>query len=375
MWYCKDKNMRKSISIRYATFFLSIVILAAGVAPVSLAGESTPKNIILFIGDGMGVSHITAGKIANGNLHLERFKVMGLLTTHSQNAFVTDSAAGGTALATGYKTCNGVISVSLDKKTLKTIVEYAEEKGKVTGLVTSCSVTDATPAAFVAHVNDPGKHNTIAEHIAQSGIDVLFGGGWAYFVPESTNGSRRTDEKNLIVELNKRMQVVQFAEDFWKLGDVYSAAVFTSAINPPRAKVRKPQLAELTRKAIEILSKNKKGFFLMVEGSQIDIWGHRNNQGYIIDEMIDFDNAVGVGLDFAEKDFQTLVVVTADHETGGFAIHNGSIKNKEVTKTGFTSEGHTAAMVPVFAYGPGKTLFAGIQDNIIVGKTIIQYLQ
>ena len=130
----------------------------------------------------------------------------------------------------------------------------------------------------------------------------------------------------------------------------------------------------MTKKAIDILSKNKSRFFLKVEGSQIDWAGHANNQDDIIAEMIDFDNAVGVGLDFAEKDPQTLVIVTADHETGGFAIHNGSIKDKKVSETGFTWNHHTATMVPVFAYGPGSSLFAGIGDNTVVGRTIIRYL-
>ena len=113
----------------------------------------------------------------------------------------------------------------------------------------------------------------------------------------------------------------------------------------------------------------------MVEGSQIDWAGHENNQDGIIAEMIDFDNAVGVGLDFAKKDPQTLVVVTADHETGGFAIHDGSMNDKKVSASGFTSEKHTADMVPVFAYGPGSSAFAGIGDNTIIGRTIMHYLR
>ncbi|MFV1950995.1 MAG: alkaline phosphatase [Nitrospinota bacterium] len=367
--------MRTRIALSHLTFLLLIVISISGVTPASAEENATPKNIILFIGDGMGVSHITAGKIVKGNLNLERFKVIGLLTTHSQSSLVTDSAAAGTALATGYKTYNGAISVSQDKRPLKTIVEYAEEKGKTTGLVVSCSVTHAIPAVFVAHVDRRKKQGIIAEHILKSGIDVLFGGGWGYFVPKSTDGSKREDEKDLIAELDKRMKVVRSVEEFLKLGDVDSAAGFFSANHPPKENDRKPRLSELTRKAIEILSKNKSGFFLMVEGSQIDWAGHDNNQDYIIAEMVDFDNAVGVGLDFAEKDSQTLVIVTADHETGGFAIHDGSMQDKKVSESGFTWKKHTATMVPVFAYGPGRSVFAGIGDNTIVGKTIIQYLQ
>ena len=367
--------MKKRIKMNHLTFFLLVVISFFGAVPACAAESATPKNIILFIGDGMGISQITAGKIVKGNLNIEQFKVVGLLTTHSQNVLVTDSAAAATALATGYKTYNGAISVSQDKEPLKTIVEYAEENQKTTGLVVSCSVTHATPATFVAHVDSRNKAAVIAEHITKSGIDVLFGGGLCYFLPKSTDCSKRDDEKNLIAELEKRMKVVRSAEDFQNLGNVDSVAGFFAAEHPPKANERKPRLSELTKKAIDILTKNKSGFFLMVEGSQIDWAGHENNQEYLISEMIDFDNAVGVGLDFAEKDPQTLVIVTADHETGGFAIHNGSIKDKIVSESKFTCEEHTAAMVPIFAHGPGSFAFAGIGDNTVVGRTIIEYLQ
>ena len=371
----ETENMRTRMTRSCSTCLLFIIMSFSAVSLVAAEKGPAPKSIILFIGDGMGVSHITAGKIVKGNLNLERFKVTGLLTTHSQSALVPDSAAAGTALATGYKTYNGAISVSQDKRPLKTIVEYAEENGKTTGLVVSCSVTHATPAVFLAHVDSREKWGVIAEHITKSGIDVLFGGGWSYFVPKSADGSMREDDKNLLAELSKRMKVVRSAEEFLKLGDVDSAAGFFSASHPPRANTRKPRLSELTAKAIRILSKNKRGFFLMVEGSQIDWAGHENNQDSIIAETVDFDDAVGVGLDHAESNPHTLVVVTADHETGGFAVHDGSIKDKKLFESAFTCQDHTAAMVPVFAYGPGSTAFSGIGDNTIVGKTIIQYLQ
>ncbi|MFH1974537.1 MAG: alkaline phosphatase [Pseudomonadota bacterium] len=363
------------MKIRTMMNYMIFVILLFGAVHADATEIATPKNIILFIGDGMGVSQITAAKIVKGNLNIDRFKVVGLLTTHSHNDLVTDSAAAGTALATGYKTYNGAISVSQDKKPLKTIVEYAEDRQKATGIVVSCSVTDATPATFVAHVDSRKKYSLIAEHITKSGIDVLLGGGLCYFLPKSTDGSKRDDEKDLIAELEKRMKVIRSEKDFQDLGDVDSVAGFFATKHPARANERKPSLSELTRKAIDILSKNKSGFFLMVEGSQIDLAGHKNNQDDIISEMIDFDDAVGAGLDFAEKNQQTIVIVTADHETGGFAIHNGYIKDKKITESAFTCKNHTAVMVPIFAHGPGSSAFAGIGDNTVVGKTLIQYLQ
>ncbi len=367
--------MNIRIKMNHVAFILLAIILLFGAIPVYAGETAGPKNIVLFIGDGMGVSHITAGKIVKGNLNLEQFKILGLLTTHSLKILGTDSAAAGTALATGSKAYNGAISVSQNNEPLKTIVEYAKEKQKAAGLVVSSSVTDATPAAFVAHVDNRRKEAIIAEQITVSGIDVLFGGGLAYFLPQSTEGSKRNDEMNLIGELEKRMKVIRTAEEFHTLGDVDSVAGLFAFKDLPMANKRQPRLTEMTRKAIDILSKNQKGFFLIVEGSQIDLAAHKNNQDYLISEMVDFDDAVGVGLDFAKKETRTLIIVTADHETGGFAVYDGSIIEKKITDSRFTGNRHTAAMVPLFAYGPGGSAFAGIGDNTIVGKTIIQYLR
>ncbi|MCW8930809.1 MAG: alkaline phosphatase [Gammaproteobacteria bacterium] len=350
-------------------FFLSCFPVHALEAP------QIPKNIILFIGDGMGIAQITAGKIVKGRLNLEEFKHIGLVMTFSQNDMVTDSAAAGTAMATGYKTDNYTISMSSDGKPLKTVIEYAKDVNKATGLVASSSITHATPAVFAAHVDSRKKHTIIAEQIATSGIEVIFGGGWQYFVPNTTAGSKRADHKNLLADLAHSTQVIRTEEEFNNLGDVDSVVGLFSRGHLSKANKRKPGLPELTRKAIKILSKNDNGFFLMVEGSQIDWAGHDNNQDELIAEMIDFDDTIGVALDFAKIDSQTLILVTADHETGGFAIHDGSINAKKVTESEFTGSKHTAEMVPVFAYGPGASEFSGIGDNTKIGKTIIKYMK
>ena len=328
----------------------------------------------------MGVSQISAAKVVKGSLNLEQFKVSGLLTAYSSDSFVTDSAAAGTALATGYKTNNGVISLLPDAARLKTIVEYAIENNKATGIVVSSSITHATPAAFIAHIDSREKHSNIAKQIAQSDVDVLFGGGWGYFVPQQIPGSLRTDDKDLLQEIKKHKTFIQTEQEFLNLAPIDSVVGLFAVEQPQQATTRKPELSRLTDKAIEILSRNselnnKKGFFLMVEGSQIDWAGHQNDQEYLINEMIDFDDAVGVGLKYARDNQQTLVIVTSDHETGGFAIHNGSVKNNTISNSTFSSTEHTAAMVPVFAYGPGSSLFSGINDNTHIGRIIIQYIR
>ena len=355
---------------------ISIFIFTITCSLSSYASESKyPKNIILFIGDGMGVSQISAAKIVKDSLNLEQFPVSGLLSTHSADSLITDSAAAGTALATGYKTNNGMISLLANGKSVKTIVEYAIEKNMATGIVVSSSITHATPATFITHINSRKKHNEIAEQISKSQVDVLFGGGLSYFLAKDISASLRTDNKDLISELKKHRTVLQTEQEFLDFNSSDPVIGLFAHKHPGKAGIRKPSLAQLTKKAIELLSTSTKdGFFLMVEGSQIDWAGHQNEQAYMINEMLDFDDAIGVGLKFAINNPQTLIIVTSDHETGGFAIHEGSIEKKQISHSSFASTHHTAAMVPIFAYGPGSALFSGIHDNTYVGKSLIQYI-
>jgi alkaline phosphatase len=329
------------------------------------AREAVPKNIILFIGDGMGLSQVTAGKVAKGKLEMERCPVTGFVTTWSANSLVTDSAAAATALSTGVKTRNGALGVAPDGTPLKHVMEYAKEKGKATGIAVTCALTHATPAGFIVHVPGRLMDFEIAEQIAASDVDVLFGGGINHFT--STNNPSPP-------ELQRKMIVAQTTEEFQNIGSPEKAAALLYPLHPPYAAERTISLKELTQKAIEILAQDKDGFFLMVEGSQIDWACHKNDGTNVVSEVGDFDNAVGAGLDFAEKNGETLVIITADHETGGFALLGGSVKNKITDETGFVQKDHTATMVPLFAYGPGSALFSGIQDNTDIGKTMIRYM-
>ena len=333
----------------------------------TLFAEAAPKNIILFIGDGMGVSQVTAGKVAKGTLEMERCPVAGFATTWAANNLVTDSAAAGTALATGVKTKNGMISQDPYGKKLETVLEFAEEKGKSSGLVVNCAVTHATPASFASHVPSRKQYEEIARQLAGSDVDVLFGGGFDHF--------NSTNIPPCLPELEARMTVVKTADEFYALGTPEKAAALLYPVHPPYAADRTVSLPELTAKALEILSQDSDGFFLMVEGSQIDWAGHKNDGTNIVSEVVDFDNAVGVGLDFAEQNGDTLVLITADHETGGFAVLDGSLENHTVDQTGFVHKHHTATMVPLFAFGPGSKEFSGIMDNTDIGKTMIRFIQ
>lgn len=352
-----------------------VLLIFAGTMLMAFGEPAAPKNIILFIGDGMGASQITAGKYAKGQLAMERCPVGGLITTHCTGNMLTDSAAGGTALSTGNKTTKGTVAQTPDGTPLKTALEVAEEQGKATGLVVTCSITHATPATFAAHVPNRSMEPEIAEQIAAKDIEVLLGGGRAFFIPRSEKGSKRSDDKNLLQSLEEKMTVITTEAALQTVGTPTRLAGLFADEGMPKASEGRIPLSAMTGKAIEVLAQNQRGFFLMVEGSQIDWGGHANDAGYISSEMIDFDDAVAVGLDFAEKDSNTLVVITADHETGGFAILGGSVAGKSITKTAFASDYHSATMVPILAYGPGAAAFGGIHDNTDVGRQIIQDLE
>jgi alkaline phosphatase len=328
------------------------------------SGSSTPKNVILLIGDGMGVSQIFAGMVANqGSLYMLNFKNIGFITTHSASHFVTDSGAGGTALATGKKTFNGAIGVDVDSMKIENIREKAQKKGFSTGVVSTSEITHATPASFVAHQPNRNWHEAIASDFISSGIDVFIGGGLRHF-------NNRQDSIDLTLKLKGNGYSVISGIDQIKEVKEGKLAGFTSDDdNLSKIKGRGNELPIATETAINILSKNAKGFFLMIEGSQID-WGcHQNNTGYIITETLDFDLAVGSALKFAATNKETLIIVTADHETSGFSVNDGSYEKSEVIG-GFTSDDHTGVMVPVMAFGPGAEHFRGFHDNTDIPKII-----
>ncbi|HSG28100.1 MAG TPA: alkaline phosphatase, partial [Candidatus Krumholzibacterium sp.] len=277
------------------------------IGPGCLTGDDgpengRPRNIILMIGDGMGLSHISAGRIARGGLNIERMKTVGLQSTVPAEGTVTDSAASGTAMATGYKTLNGAISMDPEGVVLETVLEYAEKKGMMTGLVATCSITHATPAAFASHVPDRGMSGEIAWQISHSGVDLLIGGGLEWFLPRSEEGSMREDSRDPLSALGERMPVVRPGETLEVEDTVKALAVFTAMGHPPALPMREPGLVRMTRQALDVLSAGDSGFFLMIEGSQIDWAAHDNDLETMLMEIAEFDSAVGVVLDFASAE-------------------------------------------------------------------------
>ena len=315
------------------------------------------KNIIFLVGDGMGTSQVYAGLVANkGQLYLKTMPVSGYSKTNSSDKLITDSAAGATAFSIGEKTYNGAIGVDKNEVPKKTILEMASDKGMGTGLISTCAITHATPASFIAHQKNRGMQEEIAADFLKTDIDLFIGGGRKYF-------NQRKDGRNLLAEFkDKGYDIIPTIDSLRYVEGDKVVALIEEEHQKPVALGRGDMSLQASQFAIDKLSENKKGFFLMIEGSQIDWGGHDNNTSYIVTEMLDFDKTVGEALKFAAKDGETLVVVTADHETGGFSVNGGDLSSG-VVEGKFTTGGHTAVMVPVFAYGPKAELFSGIMEN------------
>ena len=336
--------------------------------PYYKPAKGKPKNIILFIGDGMGLSEITAGMIRNkGTLNLEKFPYCGFIKTWSADNLVTDSGAGATAFSTGQKTKNEYIGVDANGKSLKNLLEYAEEKQMKTGIVVTSSVTHATPAAFVAHNKDRNNQEAIALSYLDHDIEVIIGGGRKYF-------EKRSDGKNLIQDFYNRGYELE--DNKKKVGKLRGERVLALVADDHlyRASERKDFLPKAAVNAMQLLSGGGMGYFLMIEGSQIDFGGHDNNADYMSEEMVDFDKTIGEIMKIVASDQQTLVVVVADHETGGFSINGGNLAEGKFN-AGWTTKEHTATLIPVFANGAGAEKFSGIYDNTDIFNKILEFIQ
>jgi len=329
--------------------------------------DGTVKNVIFMIGDGMGMAQVSAARIRavgpGGRLHMDRMPVTGFVTTYSEGSLVTDSGAAATALATGFKTGNGMISLLPDGRKLLTILEAARDKKMATGLAVVCNLPHATPAAFAAHVPSRDLYPQIYEQMIRAKVDVLFGSGGVGTTTQPSAEATQARENGY--------QVISDREQLRSAKN--SPVVGLLPMEEPTKKSPQPMLAEMTAKAIELLNRNPKGFFLMVEGSDIDWASHGNDTAGAIRKTLLFDLAVKEALEFAARDKHTLVIVTADHETGGMAIVGGSADGVEVG-IGWTSKGHTGITVPLYAFGPGARRFMGVHDNTDIPRIFAQLL-
>ena len=372
------------------------ITLVAFVAFVLLVGcaEQKPKNVIYLIGDGMGFGAVSSLLLSeNGKTGFEMAPVIGLNETCSANNYVTDSPAGGTALATGTRTCNGFLGVGPDSVQLESILKKAQKMGKKTGIVVNTTLTEATPGAFYAGVTSRKESYKIAEQFTESGVDVAIGAGLSAFInrPDSVDMTAVLIEKGYDVYLDWKSVLDTESEKFvgiLDMGDVHrrnksrnttaSAAegaevCLAAKLAASEGKVDTTRFSEPTEylhkacnKALSVLEKDApNGFFLMIESAIIDGYGHNNDSEGMIEEMKEFDQTLKTLIAYVNKHPNTLLVVTADHETGGTGVtyKSHAINQPERLHLNFSTKGHTGTVVPIFAYGAGAAKFSGIFQN------------
>ncbi len=360
-------------------FLLCVVLANHGLpAPDSRAGDAPVpvQNVILLIGDGMGIHTVDAARFhrggISGKLQMDRMPVTGLVRTCSADKLVTDSAASATALATGRKTKNGMLGMTPDGNKWTTLLEACKSRGMACGLVATSSITHATPAAFASHIDSRRGQPEIAAQLLEHGVDVLLGGGIDFFKPHSAENSKRNDERDLLAEARARGYEVALTREAM-MASQSPLLLGLFAREGMKTLPPEPSLAEMSVKAMTLLSAGAGGFFLMVEGSQIDWEAHDNETDKTIRQVIDFDAAVGLALDFAASHRGTLVLVTADHETGGASVTKGR-PDGSMVKVEWNSRNHTADSVLLLASGPGAEAFTGFQENTDIAKKTARLL-
>lgn len=319
-------------------------------------GGGKVKNVILMIGDGMSLMHIEAAWTCNrGHLWLENAQYTGISKTPASNRLITDSGSGGTSLATGYKTRYHAVGVDSTGRPLESLNVLAHKAGKANGIAVTCRLWDATPCDFVAHNLDRNKEQNLILDYLNAPLDYVFGGGAKYF-------EHRDDGRNIFSELEKKgYRVARTLDELWrcKSGKIYAVPY---PVDTPVPAERGDLLAKASLKGIDLLNQNKNGFFMMIEGSQLDDYGHFNQLDMLMQETLDFDQTIGAVMKWAAADGQTLVVVTADHQTGGPTVLGGDYHTGTV-QVNFSTRDHSGTMVPVYAFGPGSENFTGFMDN------------
>ena len=368
----------KKTTINNALLSVAIAIFAFTLSSCNRECEPKVKNIIMLIGDGMGPTHIPSLMLEEqySPTNFERAKRAAFVTTYSANNRVTDSAAAGTALACGEKTANSVIGLNAQGDTIYSNLTFAESLGMQTAIVVSCDITHATPAAFYAHAKHRDEREAIASWLPKSEIDVIFGGGLSAF-------TERNDSTNLMEQFNNNGYYI--ASSFNETDTICNGKViglFAEKHLPSMVNGRGDLLPQATAKALEILTNNCKenncGFFMMVEGSQIDFESHANNPKGIHAEMKDIDTVVGLAFDYADSHPGTLVIVCADHDTGGISIPSCKTDftlGESGVEYNFGSTSHTATMTPALFYGTGADEFGAIIDNTDIAKKVRELLQ
>ena len=357
--------MKKLTTLSLIALVIMGMLSACGNKKEEPQEPAKAMNVIYMIGDGMALPQVYAAMLASGEkMTFSQFPYIGVVDTHSASNDITDSAAAGTALASDHKTKNAMIGVNPDSIPVKTVLEVMKEQGKETGIVVSSYVTHATPAAFYAKVPHRKQYEDIAVQMAENPyLNLIIGGGMKHF-------NQRKDSVNLVERMENELG--------WKVYDTLADidvtckkyAVIADDGHMPPAAERGDFLPRAVKTALKTLDGAENGFFLMVEGSQIDFACHANDSAWMVDELVDFSYAIQVALNYAEEHGNTLVVVTADHETGGLTMPDPQGKYTNVVFD-YSTRSHTCLPVMVYAYGPGAEQFTGwMQNTAIKGKIL-----
>ena len=386
--------------MKKSTLFSSVILALMLVTSCCNNSEPKVKNVIYLIGDGMGFGAVTSLLLSEDEVTgFEQAPVIGLSETCSANNYVTDSAAGGTALATGTRTNNGFVGADPEGNQLTSVLRKAQDMGKKTGIVVNTTLTEATPASFYAGVTSRKMVFDIAKQFTESNVDVAIGGGLDHFIarPDSLDLTATLIEKGYDVFLNWETVLGTDSEKFVGILPLYDLhrreenngtasaaegqevclaaqlASLNEDVNATHLSEPTVYLEKATVKALDILSRNNKdGFFLMIESAIIDGYGHNNDSDGMIVEMKEFNRTLQNMIDYVNNNPETLLVVTADHETGGTGVYYNGHKpgNEGPVKLNFSTSGHTGTVVPVFAFGAGAQEFGCLMKNTDIPKKI-----
>lgn len=342
--------------------------IATFLLTISVASAQEVKNIIYLIGDGMGLSSTTMMMVEAGYeaTIFDQAENIALQKTYSADNRVTDSAASGTALATGFKTNNTFVGCTPDGVAVESLMDEAKAQGKATGVVVTTYLQHATPAAFYAHTESRHNYHIITEQLVNSTLDVAIGGGMGHFK------ERYKDEAKSIIANSGFALVEELSALENQNGDSRTLALLADWEVGSNSGT---YLADATREALRLLEIRgaEEGFVLMVEGSLIDGMGHANNAEAQKIEMQGFMGAIEVAVEYAKSHEGTLVVVTADHETGGLSIVSADA-NFNLSEQGveyrWTTNGHSGAMIPIYLYGTAHESINGIVENTDIAKIL-----
>ncbi len=332
--------------------------------------DNEVRNVILMIGDGMGLEQVSCAWVLNhGKLNLDNFPTIGLSRTWATDALITDSGAGGTAWAAGVKTAENHVGTASDNSDLPSLLVKARELGKKTGVAVTCHLADATPCDFCCHNEYRYNQDDLVADYVTCGVDYISGGGLDWFTVN------RKDGRDITKEMAAAGYNVVLSEAELMEAELPVIGILAPD-NLPVAQERGDLYRHSVARGLDILSRESgdKGFVMMLEGSCIDDWLHGNDIGKAMEELLDFDRTIGDVLRWAAADGHTLVVVTADHATGCLTLQDGDLEKGEIG-VHFASESHNGIAVPVYAWGPGSDAFNGIRENDEWGRIIGSFVK